>query len=227
MTHSLCIDRRIVSFLTNTEPHNSQNSDVASSVADVESIDTPPRTPPFVKAPEDLREWLQDIAHQPADDVARKFDDPDEDVLLPQLVDYEDLITNSDAYRWLLTEIRTKLQSSAASQNVKDRIGSRVRQSVMSKAASRKRSRRAPTQATSLTFNVVNWPLRAYIYSLGVELSEELWNQVLCLTGSPNEAQIVTVADYLSQTWPATGVEVGGLLLSLLCAPNGQVCSCK
>lgn len=72
----------------------------------------------------------------------------------------------------------------------------------------------------------VHWGLKKYIESLGVSRSPDIWNHILCLTGSCNDLQAVPVATYLRQTWPTTGERLEGMLLELLHCQPGQASSC-
>jgi hypothetical protein len=49
----------------------------------------------------------------------------------------------------------------------------------------------------------------------------------LCLTGSWQEAQALTVAEYIHQIWPTAVDQLLEFLVKLMCCPVGQRCSCK
>jgi len=68
----------------------------------------------------------------------------------------------------------------------------------------------------------VTWDLAKYIKSLGVSLYHpDIWNRILCLTGSYNDLQAVPAAVYLRQTWPITGERLEDMLLWLSdCQPR-------
>jgi hypothetical protein len=85
------------------------------------------------------------------------------------------------------------------------------------------------TQSSASTVRLglsVYWKLAKYVKSLGVSPSLDMWNHILCLTGSSNDLQSVTVATYLRQTWPTTGERLEGMLLEFLNCQDGQACSC-
>jgi hypothetical protein len=73
----------------------------------------------------------------------------------------------------------------------------------------------------------MQWELKEYIRHLDVTPSADMWNRILCLTGSINEAQLVTVADYVNQTWPVAGEHLLSLLYELVLAEDGQECICR
>jgi hypothetical protein len=72
----------------------------------------------------------------------------------------------------------------------------------------------------------VIWELAKYIDSLELSPSPDMCNHILCLTGSRNDLQAVTVATYLCHTWPTTGKRLEGMLLELLRCRPGQGRSC-
>ncbi|RSL51069.1 hypothetical protein CEP54_011613 [Fusarium duplospermum] len=54
---------------------------------------------------------------------------------------------------------------------------------------------------------------------------KEALPKMLCLVGSWDEAQALTVADYMNQTWPESGQPLITLLQELVSLPEGEECS--
>lgn len=125
----------------------------------------------------------------------------------------------SDAYRWLLSKLELGTQVYYPGPNIKDQIGSDIRRTVVWKMRTRNS---ASTVRLGLS---VYWKLAKYVESLGVSPSLDMWNHILCLTGSSNDLQSVTVATYLHQTWSTTGERLKGMLLEFLNCQDGQACS--
>ena len=145
---------------------------------------------------------------------------PSQRVSKPQLERYEEWILKSDAYRWLLAKLKLRTQVYCPSPNIKDQIGSDIRRAVVQNMRD---------QNSLLTVHMqvyVTWDLVKYIESLEVSPSPDMWNRILCLTGSSNDVQSVTVGTYLRQTWPTTGERLEGMLLELLNCQPRQACSC-
>ena len=139
----------------------------------------------------------------------------------PQLERYEEWILKSDAYRWLLAKLKLRTQVYCPSPNIKDQIGSDIRRAVVWSM----RAKRSPPKVSMQIY--VTWDLAKYIKSLGVSLYHpDIWNRILCLTGSYNDLQAVPAAVYLRQTWPITGERLEGMLLWLLEREPGRGFSC-
>jgi hypothetical protein len=75
-----------------------------------------------------------------------------------------------------------------------------------------KRSETYASHIVELRFKL-NWNISHWISRLGLSLDSDIWNRILCLTGSCQNAQASTVAEYFHQTWPATGEFLLKLLL--------------
>ena len=86
-------------------------------------------------------------------------------------------------------------------------------------------SSRRPTPIVRLEFSLF-WELENYIDSLQLPISPDMWEHVLCLVGSRDDLQLVTVAAYIRQTWPLSKGCLEYMLLELLrCRPD-HTCLC-
>ena len=197
----------------------SDGSISTTSSKEEEQEDDPAR-PPFVKSRDDVSDWLDttgqsSLGHEPEDEISSP-----QEMHLHQLEGYEEFISKSQAYSWLLSILRIETQIHVPGPNIKDEIGSKILD-----AASRTMSSRRAMPAVRLSI-IVAWDPANYIKSLHLSLSEDMWDHVLCLTGSDNDLQVVTVATYLRLTWPLTGERLGGMLLELLQCRSEHIFSC-
>jgi hypothetical protein len=130
------------------------------------------------------------------------------------------------AYRWLLSEITLWRMLSCGGQNAMRKIGSEVVESLQSKGAHSLWSQEDSSTITRVVLSL-NWELRDYIDHLGLSpVAPDIWDKILCLTGSWYEVQALSVADYVRQTWPKTRHHLLTFLSKLVSAPAGEECSC-
>ncbi|RSM20212.1 hypothetical protein CDV31_001009 [Fusarium ambrosium] len=74
----------------------------------------------------------------------------------------------------------------------------------------------------TVTFNL-DWNPVRFFRNLGIKVPfEEALPKILCLVGSWDEAQALTVADYMNQTWPESGQPLITLLQELVSLPEGE-----
>ena len=134
----------------------------------------------------------------------------DEDDLIDRfdLTSYRKTILNSTAYEWLIASLRkeSSLQWGATQPRV---MIESIRLRILDKLPTATISKRRPLIVYKVKFDL-QW-------GTGIErrLEDELFNRLeipgrsfaefLTVTGSPEEAQALTVKEYLSQTWPGSG----------------------
>jgi hypothetical protein len=142
-----------------------------------------------------------------------------------QLTDYENFIRQSDAYQWLLSKITQHGQLAFEDPNLMFDIGARIRNELWAQESLRRISRQRPPSLVRMIFNF-DWNPKQYISDQGFDSSfSGVLDKVLCLTGSWDQAQIVTVTKYISQTWPLTAEPITSLVQELISLPEGQECS--
>ncbi|KAH6892893.1 hypothetical protein B0T10DRAFT_509295 [Thelonectria olida] len=143
-----------------------------------------------------------------------------------QFLHYEEFIRESDAYHWLLTRIRQYSQLTFEISDVMLEIGTKIRNELRTQTTLHKMSSREPPSLVAMTFDL-DWNPSRFMHEHGLTLPlEEALRKTLCLTGSWNEAQAATVLDYMDQTWPHSGRALIALLQKLVCAAEGEECSC-
>ncbi|KAF5691877.1 hypothetical protein FDENT_3245 [Fusarium denticulatum] len=141
---------------------------------------------PFRKAEQTIIDWIGDISSGPTS-------------TLSQMPKYRQFIQGSNAYRWLLTKIAQQSQLSCEGPSMMESIGSSIRNELKAHVSHRKMSRMRWMQSEGISSG----------------FAKALPN-ILCLTGSLNEAQCTTVTEYMEQTWPQSGGAIITLLQKLL-----------
>jgi hypothetical protein len=182
---------------------------------------------PFFKPVTDLEYWIENLQH-PSSNVEQEMISRQVDELqLPQLSAYEDWVPKSSAYRWLLAEIYAQNILSCPQPSALGKVRSTIRDTLRSHRGLRKLSRRKPLPVLQITFHLV-WQLQEYIDHLGLfPPPPSIWDTIICLTGTWHEAQALTVAEYIHQTWPTAGNYLLILLSKLMVTPVGQECTCR
>ncbi|KAH7022527.1 hypothetical protein EDB80DRAFT_694949 [Ilyonectria destructans] len=176
-----------------------------------------------------IGQWLQDVSQDNAmgrDDESRdarpdwnqQLDAPDEIEEQPSLPDkrgYRDAVFNSVAYRWLMTRLIKALvlapvEGDDLCAHIQSEISACLEQnrSVSSKRAS---------ERYTMLF-VAEWNPMAFLQEQFLDHSHvrRLLHEVLTLTGSATDAQVLPCAEYVRQTWAATGPALLALLTDAL-----------
>ncbi|KAH7268553.1 hypothetical protein B0J15DRAFT_523130 [Fusarium solani] len=138
---------------------------------------------------------------------------------------YMESVQQSDAYRWLLTKILQHDRLSFGDEYGAARIGKTIRRELRVRGYPLKSRVRPRPSMVTMIFNL-NWNPVRFFRNLGTNIPyEEALPKILCLVGSWDEAQALTVADYMNQTWPESGQSLITLLQELVSLPEGQECS--
>ncbi|KAM0250769.1 hypothetical protein ACHAP5_001986 [Fusarium lateritium] len=162
---------------------------------------------PFRKAEETIVAWIGDVNPDP-----RSTTD------LSQMPQYRQFIQGSSAYQWLLTKLRQNNRLVCEKPNIMDGIGVAIRDKLKTTELLRKMSRNRVSVPIEMTYTV-DWDLIGFFRnrSISPPFSATLPN-ILCLTGTWQEAQATTVIEYMDQTWPRSGRSLITLLQTLLSA---------
>jgi hypothetical protein len=136
-----------------------------------------------------------------------------------------DFIWKSRAYHWLLQELELQTQINYPPWQVSSCIRPKILLALQSHITLHYTSSQQPVPIVHLDFDL-SWKLKEYIKSLHLPLSPDIWQHILCLTGSPGDLQLATIAAYIRQTWPLSAGHLEHMLLDFLrCAPNSS-CKC-
>lgn len=125
--------------------------------------------------------------------------DSEEEFTMAELSTYRDVVFNSTAYQWLLARLRREL---LLATTVLDCMEDLRRGIATSLPRSPKVSRYRSAEAHQMTFRV-SWDPVAFIGEQGYgDTPDEALERAITLTGSASDAQALTCAQYLRQTWP-------------------------
>ncbi|KAF4960108.1 hypothetical protein FGADI_1126 [Fusarium gaditjirri] len=160
---------------------------------------------PFRIAEESIIDWIADVSSGSTSNLA-------------QMPKYRQFIQESNAYRWLLTKIVQQSQLSCEGPNLMDSIGASIRSELKAHASHRKMSRSKTSIWFKMTYILI-WDPMGLMQSAGISSGfAKALPYILCLTGTWDEAQATTVAEYMEQTWPQSGGAIIALLQELLSA---------
>lgn len=176
-----------------------------------------------------IGQWLQDVLQDNAmeredetrdarPDWNQQLDTPDEIEEQPSLPDkrgYRDAVFNSVAYKWLISRLIKALVLAPVEG---DDFCAHI-QSEISACLEQKRSvssKRASERYTMLF--VVEWDPMAFLQEQFPDHSNvgRLMHEVLTLTGSATDAQVLPCAEYVHQTRETTGPALLALLTDAL-----------
>jgi hypothetical protein len=164
---------------------------------DLEDPDTAPEAPDDVLGGDDEEELAE---------IDRSSD------FLPELQTYKNFILGLPAYDWLLGSIQRVLNFSVptnSENNIRDLL-----LTFLPKA--RRVSRKEKPPRLNLTFTI-EWDPCLFLQEQGyLESPERAIERTITITGSENDAEAATTAQYLSQTWPSSGIYLLRLLKSVV-----------
>lgn len=151
------------------------------------------------------------------DRETRAFGDVLDRDLNERLNSYHDYMSETWAYNWLLSRLRQELNLTPAEPDVVANIGD----TIISYLPSHRVSRSTYPKTYTVNFEV-DWDPQAFIREQGYEV--EPWEAIgmaLTLTGSTKDAQALSCAEYLTQTWPSTGMQILQLLQDVIRSGTG------
>jgi len=123
---------------------------------------------------------------------------------LPELSKYRHALTQSFAYQWLLSSFQVQRRLTSPGGQPCIRTG--IRQTIIHKLRPVKILSRHDSGEATMSF-VVHWdPVRFHAeQEYGAPLTDVL-ERAVTITGYGNDVQVSTCLDYMSQTWPETGI---------------------
>lgn len=216
----ISLPRDIVELLV-SRPSNLDDTgtelQTSGSSEDGESDELSERTL-FSKPRAMVMQWVGNVELSPmaAEEPAQLMDIDLEKHITTRLSSYRSFIKDSEAYNWLLNKIRQYDQLDFQNAEAMLEIGSKIRNQLRAQEPLRKMSSRKSLSLVKMTFNL-DWDPIRFMKDAGIAFPfEQQFPNILCLTGSWNEAQALTVAEYTSQTWPRSGQALISLLQELL-----------
>jgi hypothetical protein len=147
--------------------------------------------------------------------------------ILSRLADYKAFIESSESYRWLVSKIWQHGRLSFRDRDMKSKIGVGLREKLQAYESLRKMSPRKPLAKFHVEF-LLQWHPKSFVEDYGQEHPSPLTlDDILCITGSWCEAQAMTMANYMRQTWCTTGEAVIDLFRQLMISSKDEICFCE
>jgi hypothetical protein len=167
---------------------------------------------------------MHELNEASVDDLIYLDADEDEEADMPELLAYRDFISKVPAYEWLLANVYREILLASAEPNLMDAIRRMILHFLPS---SHKVSRKASVEAYKVVYKI-EWDLLAFVKEQEyTEEPDEAVEKAITLTGSANDAQALTCAQYLRQTWPSAGEHIIRLLKNVARSETGHRHACK
>lgn len=189
-----------------------------------------------------MRNWYQKTEdHVPPDHEIHDFNEASVDDLMnqdsneeneeenaetnmPGLLAYRDFVFKAPAYEWLIASLRRECLLALAEPNTMEAIRRKI---ISSLPSSHEVSRKKSAETYKMTFGV-EWDPLAFVKEQGYrEEPDEAVEIVITLTGSAKDAQALTCAQYLCQTWPSAGEHTIRLVKDVLRSGPRHRHTCK
>lgn len=158
--------------------------------------------------------WNQDSNEEPEEEI--------KETNMLELLAYQDLIFNAPAYEWLLATLRKEFLLTPANSM------QAIRQKIIDiLPSSHIVSRRKPAETYRMTFEV-DWDPLAFVKEQEYrEEPDEAIERAITLIGSARDAQALTCAQYLCQTWPSAGEHTIRLVKDVVRSGPGHRHTCR
>jgi hypothetical protein len=173
---------------------------------------------------EDPEDEMHELNEASMGDLIYPDADEDEEADIPELLAYRDFISKVPAYEWLLANVHREFLLASAEPNLMDAIRRKILHFLPS---SHKISRKTSVEPCKMVYEI-EWDLLAFIKKQEyIEEPDEAVEKVITLTGSTSDAQALTCAQYLCQTWPSAGEHIIRLLKNVVRSETGHRHACK
>jgi hypothetical protein len=137
---------------------------------------------------------------------------------------YRDFIFKAPAYEWLIANLRKECFLAPAEPNSMEAIRRKI---IYSLPSSHEVSRKKLAEAYKITFEIEWDPLAFVKEQKYKEQPDEAIEIAITLIGSAKDAQALTCAQYLRQTWPSAGGHTVQLVKDVLRSGRGHRHICK
>lgn len=153
----------------------------------------------------------EEAIERPASEYGNEYEDNTNQATqeLPTLRDY---LVNSSAYDWLQDALSREIILQPANPDIRNGI----RKATFSLLPPGRVSRFRDAQSYNVVFEM-DWDPKSFVKGQGYEepFSDAI-GMAITLTGSSQDAQALTVDQYLSQTWPSIGKHIMRIIQEVL-----------
>ncbi|CAG9982282.1 unnamed protein product [Clonostachys byssicola] len=149
------------------------------------------------------------------------FDEMDEEEEGPfeWVVAYQALLSDSEAYKWLLNRLLGEFRLVQTEPNSIQTIRAEIAKLL---PRTQRVSRKETPKSSTVVFDL-DWDIHAFFEDQAYRNKpEEALETVITLTGSFLDAQAATCAQYIQQTWPSTGQTITELIKGVLASEDGS-----
>lgn len=133
----------------------------------------------------------------------------------------------SNAYRWLLSRLHQDTTLNREAANAMLEIESMIWKGFLNQPFLDKSDHKRSFPVTTMEFKMRWNPVRDLLANGIDPTTPGVLGKIHCITGTEKESQVMSVTDYLSQTWPENHEPVLQLLYELLTHSEGVRCECK
>lgn len=166
----------------------------------------------------------QNSTEDAVNDSMNPDSDEDEEANVPDLLTYQNFISKAPAYKWLLANLHRECLLFPAEPNIMEALRHQI---VHFLPSSHKVSRKRSSETCKMTFEIEWCPLAFIKEQEYREAPYEVAEIAITLTGSAKNAQALTCAQYLCQTWPSVGQNIIQLVKDVVCGGPGHRHKCK
>ncbi|KAH8895964.1 hypothetical protein GQ53DRAFT_604704, partial [Thozetella sp. PMI_491] len=167
-----------------------------------------------VPAQEDYSsEGIPSPAAEPTSPVASEYNDELDHVEHPEPDPYQEYVLNSPAFDWLVATLLTEIKLTCQTADVMRDIRTQILRTLPS---THDVSRRNASREYRANF-AIDWDPLSFVKEQQYDESpDQAIKHSITLTGSPADAQALTTAQYLAQTWPTSGADVMELVTEVI-----------
>ncbi|KAL3459821.1 hypothetical protein BJX64DRAFT_196421 [Aspergillus heterothallicus] len=202
-----------------------------SRVIDVEKNSLQEKTRPWLRKKESPTK-SQDTAQQNGEPVEHTEDnevqesaseDEDDKDASQRIRSYLGAVLDTPAYNWLVGTLQKSMSLTFLERQGLSDIAAAV---IRSFAPFPRVNRKTGTGAVKASF-VMEWSPIAFFKGQRYEgRAEVIFDKVLTLTGSLDDAQAMTCGEYMRQTWPTTGSQIMAVIKKALSGSQGESSEC-
>lgn len=192
-----------------------------------EVVEEPPEIQEVVEEPPEIQEAIDDPPDTLTAGIGTLPDQDHEDSLESLDPGYLELVLASPAYQWFVAALRREVVLNLEDSPSMIAIRKAIRDGIAFYLPSSSRiSTRRSVKVVNLTFHISWDPIKFVEDQQYQEKPEDAIYRAVTLTGTVRNAQALTSAQYLLQTWPTTGQKILELIQGIVAGGSHEKVSC-